>query len=177
LISTHNPIDNTLRIRAASRDTLVPPTLTAVGFTPALDNTGSLVVPNVPFPPASITVVSPKGGGDTAWVSFGAISPFPALTPPVTDFDGDGKADFAVWRKDTGVWFILRSSDGVMATQQWGLGSLGDVAVPADYDGDGKTDFAVWRPSSGTWFILRSSDGVVATQQWGLGSLSDVPLN
>lgn len=36
------------------------------------------------------------------------------------DYDGDGKTDYAVWRQDTGYWYILRSSDGEAASQQWG---------------------------------------------------------
>jgi hypothetical protein len=176
LKATYNPIDNTLQIRAASRDKVVPQTLTAVGFTPALDNTGSLVVPDLPVPPASVTVVSPKGGSDTAWVAVGSISPFPALATPVADFDGDGKADIAVWRGPSGTWFIQRSSDGGMTAVQWGSSGNGDNVVAGDYDGDGKTDIAVWRPATGIWFIQRSSDGGMTAVQWGSSANGDVPV-
>jgi len=91
-------------------------------------------------------------------------------------FDNDTKSDVAVWRKDTGVWYVQRSSDGGMLSPQWGLGSLGDNAVAGDYDGDGKTDVAVWRPSNGVWYIQKSSDGGMLSPQWGLGSLGDVPV-
>ena len=92
------------------------------------------------------------------------------------DFDRDGKSDPTVWRTSAGTWYALRSSDGGITAQQWGLGSLSDVPVPGDYDGDGKAEFAVWRPTTGYWYILRSSDNVVVAQQWGLGSLGDTPV-
>jgi hypothetical protein len=91
---------------------------------------------------------------------------------PSSDFDIDFRTDFAVWRPSNGIWFVIRSSDGAVVTQQWGL--TGDVPTVADYDGDGRNDFAVWRPSNGIWFVIRSSDGAVVTQQWGL--TGDIPV-
>jgi len=39
----------------------------------------------------------------------------------IADFDGDGKTDIAVWRQDTGFWYILRSYDaGVTARRRSG---------------------------------------------------------
>ena len=90
--------------------------------------------------------------------------------PPANGYDGDGKADIAVYRRSTGEWFIQRSSDGGLSHVGWGWPGGGDIAVPADYDGDGKADIAVYRSSTGEWFIQRSSDGGLTHLTWGCPS-------
>jgi len=92
----------------------------------------------------------------------------------VSDFDGDGKTDFSVFRPSNGDWQISFSSLP-QATFNTNFGLNGDVIVPADYDGDGKSDLAIFRPSTGTWWIRRSSspDNFVAVQ---FGSNGDIPV-
>jgi spore coat protein A, manganese oxidase len=45
--------------------------------------------------------------------------------PVPRDHDEDGKSDIAVYRD--GVWYILRSSDGVQIAIGWGV--TGDIPV------------------------------------------------
>src|SRR5215813_13156354 len=82
-------------------------------------------------------------------------TPTPTPHPPtgtrarLGDFDGDRKADLAVWNSSYGIFEILGSANG--GTQEVRLNSANpnhaNIIVPGDYDGDGKIDCAVWRPS------------------------------
>jgi hypothetical protein len=76
------------------------------------------------------------------------------------DYDGDAKADIAIYRPSTGLWAV-HPSGGADTFLTYGVS--GDVPVPADYDGDGKTDIAVFRPSTGAWFEHRGGLSPTAT--------------
>ena len=104
--------------------------------------------------------------------------------PVPGDYDGDGRTDIAVWRRSTGVWYILTSESeydtASPLTLRWGTGPAKDVPVPADYDGDGTTDIAVWRATTGTWYVLESTNdfdpGRHLKIQWGRGRQKDIPV-
>ena len=81
----------------------------------------------------------------------------------VNDFDGDGKADFAVTRDIDGLryWYILQSTDGFRGFQ-WGNNT--DQNAAGDYDGDGKTDIAIFRKEPVSPPIMRFSYWINGSQ-------------
>lgn len=97
------------------------------------------------------------------------------LQTQISDFDGDGQTDIAVWRPSTGIWYVNNSTNGSYDYSQFGQGSMGDVVVPGNYDGDRKVDYAIFR--QGLWFIRDSSDGEVRTIQFGMNRDTPVPAD
>jgi hypothetical protein len=99
--------------------------------------------------------------------------------PQPGDYDGDGRADLAVWRPALGTWYIETSTFTTQYTQQWGL--PGDIPVAADYEGDSHTHYAVYRPSLGSWYVVPSPASCspnctgALPQQWGL-PIGDQPV-
>ena len=79
----------------------------------------------------------------------------------VGDYDGDHKADPAVYNETTGVWAIRVSGMDyiLLKTTTNFLGGPGYIAVAADYDADRKADPAVYNESTGIWQIMLSGSG------------------
>ncbi|RPJ26489.1 MAG: hypothetical protein EHM33_11375 [Chloroflexi bacterium] len=69
-----------------------------------------------------------------------------ASIPVSCDYNGDGRADIAVY--NAGAWYV----EGLFV-DNWGDGS--SIPVPGDYDGDGSCELAVFKvePWGGMWYI------------------------
>lgn len=95
------------------------------------------------------------------------------------DFDGDSRADLAVYRETAGQYLYQRSSNGEIVTVDLvPPGQPGsDLAIPADYDGDGVTDMGVFRRTVATWFFRRSFSGSTFTIQAGLPTDQPIPTD
>ncbi len=87
------------------------------------------------------------------------------------DFDGDGKADLAVYHRPTKTMFVSGSTNGSMSR---GWTQPGLLPAPGDYDGDGLADWAMYHPESGQWQIQESASG--RTQQVAFGWYASLPL-
>jgi len=90
------------------------------------------------------------------------------------DFDGDGKADPAVYQRATGHWMVMMSANRYqIATFQ--LGGTGYLPVPQDFDGDGETDIAVYAQATGQWLVQLSASGYNSATV-SLGGSGYIPL-
>jgi hypothetical protein len=68
------------------------------------------------------------------------------LSRTVSDFNGDGRAEFAMFRPSTATWYVQGQSPVA-------FGAPADIPVIGDYDGDGDSEVAVFHPATGIWDI------------------------
>ena len=76
------------------------------------------------------------------------------------DYDGDGKADLALYRGSSSAWYVRTSSSNFASELVVGSGRAGDVPIPTDYDGNGKMDYVAYQPSTGAWYRLSQASGI-----------------
>jgi C1A family cysteine protease len=86
------------------------------------------------------------------WADYAALA---------ADFDGDAKADPAVYKATNALWMVMLSRSGY-STLTLGpnfLGGTGWTALAADFDGDRLADPAVKESASNNWIVKLSSGG------------------
>jgi len=131
----------------------------------------SLVVA-VAFSLLGCTDEGPQPDDDSAGSGGTAYAPY--------DFDGDGRADQALFVDADGGLLVHRSVDGTL----WDLGAELGVqddrdrrAVAADYDGDGRADPAWLEPATGLWRVFDSDSGYAERPAAGpMGEAGDLPI-
>ncbi len=116
---------------------------------------------------ASIWRLRSNGGTGETSVTFGLSTDLKAAA----DYDGDGRADIAVFRN--GIWYWMNSSNNNFNALQFG--QAGDIPVPFDYTGDGRAELAVYR--SGIWYTLNLANNQLQTVQFGIASDKPVPAD
>ena len=93
------------------------------------------------------------------------------------DFDGDGKADIALF-SSSGGWSIDYSSNGFTGWDTYPHGwqvyypNQDIYPAAADYDGDGKADVSIKQDNAG-WFIDFASNNFVWTNEWDWSGASN----
>jgi len=110
---------------------------------------------------------------------FGQTGDDPSV---VADYTGDGRTDFAVYRRGASAglgstWFYRSAATlgGPVVFTRWG--QFGDFPAPGDYDGNGSSDFAIQRPNGGAgdFYIRLSTGGILPIQRFGLSTDFIVP--
>lgn len=76
------------------------------------------------------------------------------------DYDGDGKADPALYQDTTMQWLVAFSASGYTIGKAF-MGCAGGLECSADYDGDGKADPAVYDPIANQILVRFSSQSYI----------------
>ncbi|HLM60543.1 MAG TPA: CHRD domain-containing protein, partial [Pyrinomonadaceae bacterium] len=103
------------------------------------------------------------------WGNF-ATANGETLTP--ADYNGDGMQDLAVYRRSTGIWYILESPNFTPRYEYFGPATTAagnNFVSVGDYDKDGKADLTVIVNEGGqrVWYIRQSSNGQVRVVPFG----------
>jgi hypothetical protein len=139
---------------------------------------------------SSLFYISSASGSNVSHVFAGQSTDIPAsaawvsqqtliLTQPTVvkaikgDVDGDGRADYSVWRPSSQSYYVKSSgSEELILSRVLGSRDSG-VPLMGDIDGDGQSDTVVWQPESGQWEV-GYADGDVGS--FSLGQAGDYPF-
>jgi hypothetical protein len=128
-------------------------------------------------------LLSTRGYEPVAIYGFGG----PDYLPVAGDYDGDGKADPAIYCATSGQWLALLSGSDYTPTALEGLGGPDQVPLALDFDGDGKADPAVYQTATastdlagsgqaGDWTALLSGSGYLPAHVSAFGGAGFQPV-
>ena len=106
---------------------------------------------------------------------WGIAADADSLAP--ADYDGDGKTDFAIYRRSENNFYIYNSMDNSVRVENFGI--AGDILTVGDWDNDEKADISVYRPGTQSVFYFRASsnnpNGNITFVPWG--TTGDKPMS
>ncbi|HUR96689.1 MAG TPA: VCBS repeat-containing protein, partial [Pyrinomonadaceae bacterium] len=129
--------------------------------------------------PTSAAYYILNSNGFTARVeAFGQTGDDPTV---VGDYNGDNKADLAVYRSGASAgqpsfWYYRTTANGPVNVVRWGVN--GDTPAPGDYDGNGSNDFCVQRDAGGgaaAFWLALNGPGTVSVTTFGFPTDVVVP--
>ena len=98
----------------------------------------------------------------------------------IADFDGDGHADYLLFRPDTGYTAIFYLSGATLVGAAWGptLPSGWTLVATADFNADGKPDYVLYKNATrqtGIWYLnnnvfVSGAYGPTLPVGWSLGA-------
>jgi hypothetical protein len=92
------------------------------------------------------------------------------------DYNGDGKADFAIYDQTQSQYDILLNGGTGGLTPQFGNPAHTNVPIAGDYNGDGKADFAIYDQTDSRYFILFNGAPGALTPQFGNPAHHNIPV-
>jgi hypothetical protein len=106
-------------------------------------------------------------GPPTEWISGHGVG---SSSQMMGDFNGDGKADAAIYVQSTGSWYVgLSSGTAFGYPSQWsyGHGNSSNEQLIGDVNGDGKADVVYHYTSNGEWDAsISAGSGFYSPSSW-----------
>jgi hypothetical protein len=96
----------------------------------------------------------------------------PGDIPVLADVDGDGRADFGIYRG--GTWYFDTHGDGIAPVTYFFGGLSGDLPLVTDWNDDGRPDLVIYR--GGEWIVNIDPSAAKIFILDPFGAASDFPI-